>query len=167
MFDTASSAEIDQVSFKTGDILFKENELSYHFYIIQEGKVEIFKMGRGGVKIPLAVVSEGSSLGEFAMIDRLPRSATARAITDVVAAKVSDIAYQQLLTELPEWAVSVMSALVERLRQTNEIVRRSGIISAEVKKEIEQIEYDTEGGTITNTSPMLSTGDNDDNSDFT
>jgi CRP/FNR family transcriptional regulator, cyclic AMP receptor protein len=157
-----AEGQIEQVAFEPGETLFNENETSYHFFIIQEGQVEVFKMGVGGVKIPLAVVGEGTSIGEFAMIDRLPRSATARALTKVVAAKVSDQAYQQLLSELPDWAVAVMRALVERLRQTNEIVRRSGIISQDLKKEIDAVEFDPDASTEIDTNPMLRPEGDDD-----
>lgn len=150
----ADSNQIETVTFNPGDILFQENEKSFHFFIIQEGQVEVFKTSSDGQKLPLAVVKEGTSIGEFAMIDRNPRSATARALTVVQAAKVSEAAYQQLLSELPDWAVSVMGALVDRLRQTNEIVRRSGIVSPSVKREIESIEFDPEAGTMTGV-PML------------
>lgn len=116
------SHDIQQVSFKAGEILFHEDELSFHFFIIQEGEVEIFKQSEAG-ELQLARVGPGTSLGEFAMLDRKPRSASARALTDIVAARVSEDAYNHLLSELPDWAVAVMRALVERVRHTNDIVR--------------------------------------------
>ncbi len=115
--------EIENVQFHAGEVLFDENELSFHFYIIQEGEIEIYKKGTAGNNIILAKVGPGNSVGEFAMLDRQPRSASARALTDIVVAKVSPEAYERLLDELPDWAVSVMRALVERLRYTNDIVR--------------------------------------------
>lgn len=121
--DSNTTKQIEQVEFRAGDILFNEDEISFHFFIIQEGEVEIFKRGPSGEEIQLAKVTAGNSLGEFAMLDRKPRSASARAITDIVAARVSPEAYNQLLSELPDWAVSVMRALVERVRHTNDIVR--------------------------------------------
>ncbi|MES2962847.1 MAG: cyclic nucleotide-binding domain-containing protein [Bdellovibrionota bacterium] len=162
-----TDGQIEQVAFEPGETLFHENEQSFHFFIIQEGQVEVFKTGVGGVKLPLAVVGDGTSIGEFAMIDRLPRSATARALTKVVAAKVSDQAYQQLIQELPDWAVSVMRALVERLRQTNEIVRRGGIVSKDVKQAIDAIEFDPDASTEVDTNPMLGSGGDDDDSNQT
>jgi CRP/FNR family cyclic AMP-dependent transcriptional regulator len=119
------SGEIGTVSFQPGDMLFVENESSFHFYIIQEGEVEVFKNGPDGNPLHLAKLGPGNSLGEFAMLDRLPRSASARAITTVVAARISAEAYQQLLNDLPDWAMAVMKALVERLRHTNEVLRKA------------------------------------------
>lgn len=132
---------VEPVEFRAGEILFKENESSYHFFIIQEGQVEVSKMTETGKKIVLATVGEGLSVGEFAMIDRRPRSATAKALTDLKAMKVNEAAYQQLLSELPDWAVSVMMALVDRLRSTNEIVRKLNV-APEVQTAIAQVEFE-------------------------
>lgn len=138
------NAQIKPIQFKAGDILFNENDESFHFYIIQKGQVEVYKTSPAGQKVPLAVVHEGTSIGEFAMIDRLPRSATAQAITDVECVEVSETAYQQLLSDLPEWAVSVMKGLVERLRHTNEIVRRFQVSDEVTRRKIDSAEYDSQ-----------------------
>jgi CRP/FNR family transcriptional regulator, cyclic AMP receptor protein len=147
--------QIEDSVFTPGEALFREHDQTYHFFIIQEGQVEVFKTAKDGNRIPLATVGAGTSIGEFAMIDRLPRSATAVAKTTVRAAKVSESAYQELLSDLPEWAVSVMRAMVERLRQTNEIVRRIQSKSPDIAKEIELVEYDPDAGTYADSNPML------------
>jgi CRP/FNR family cyclic AMP-dependent transcriptional regulator len=133
---------IDQVSFKAGDLLFTEGDTTYHFFVIQEGEVEIYKTTTEGKRIPLGLVSAGASLGEFAMLDHMPRSATARALTDVSAARVSEEAYEQLINELPEWAVAVMRGMIDRIRATNDIIRRHGMVSETVKKQIAAVEFD-------------------------
>lgn len=135
-------SRIEQVSFKAGDILFKEGDATYHFYVIQEGEIEIYKTTADGKNVQLGTVGSGSSLGEFAMLDHMPRSATARALTDVSAAKVSEEAYQQLIEELPEWAVAVMRGMIDRIRATNDIIRKNGIGSAAVKRQIAAVEFD-------------------------
>ena len=145
--------EIQQVRFKAGETLFRENEMSFHFFILQEGEVEIFKNGAGGKNVVLAKVGPGNSIGEFAMLDRQPRSASARALTDLVAAKVSPEAYNRLLTELPDWAVSVMRALVERLRFTNDIVRemksKSGVLNSADQQALESAEFSDNDSRLT------------------
>jgi CRP/FNR family transcriptional regulator, cyclic AMP receptor protein len=150
-FGMAKKEEIRKVVFHPGDVLFRENDNSFQFYIIQEGVVEVFKDdGQGGI-IMLAEAGEGNSIGEFAMIDRLPRSATARAKTYVKTIEVTETGYQRLLDELPEWAVSVMRGLVERLRHANEIIRRTHSGDPQTDQEISSAEYDPEASSITKT----------------
>jgi CRP-like cAMP-binding protein len=118
-----SKSAIEIVSFQPGEILFHENEMTFHFYIVQSGKVEVFKTDSDGKKVILAIIEEGSSIGEFALIDKQPRSASARALTAVELARISDEAYQQLLTELPDWATAVLEGLIDRIRRANETIQ--------------------------------------------
>ncbi len=127
------------VNYEPGEFLFHENEPGHFFLIIQQGEVEVFRTSRDQKKVPLAIVGSGQSLGEFAAIDKKPRSASAQALTSVEAVKISEEAYHQLLSELPEWASCVLTSLVERLRQTNDIVRRYGIVDEKLMVEIESI----------------------------
>ena len=130
------------VTFNAGDHLFLENEESYHFYIIQSGKVEVYKKDEHGARLPLAVIEAGQPIGEFAMIDRKPRSASAMALTQVTAVLIPEDAYQQLLTDLPVWAQSVMQALVERLRKANEVIRQQGVLNPNLVNQITASEFD-------------------------
>ena len=154
MIENANSDELKEVQFSPGELLFEEGEKSYHFFIITEGEVEVFKKNPDGHKIPLARITGVSSLGEFAMIDRKPRSASARALTAVTATRISESAYQHLLSELPEWSVAVMRGLVDRLRQMNEIVRKHNEVDRKVVQELDAVEFDNEDSLI-DTSPFL------------
>jgi CRP/FNR family transcriptional regulator, cyclic AMP receptor protein len=127
---------LERVEYKPGDVLFQENETSYFFLIIQEGSVEVFKTSSDGKHIPLAIATEGQALGEFAMVAKQQRSASAKALTKVVAVKVSEEAYQALLAELPSWALAVIEGLVDRLRQSNEIIKNYGIIDPTLAEKI-------------------------------
>ena len=108
------AAGLEIVRFSAGEKLFLEGERTYFFFIIQSGAVSIYKESPLGERAELAVVGEGQAVGEFALIDRRPRSATAEAMNDVIAVKISDGAYQGMLKELPTWAQSVMESLVAR-----------------------------------------------------
>ncbi len=141
MSDAPDDPRIEQVTFAPGEVLFFENEETYHFFVIQSGDVEIYKANPEGEKIVLGILGEGQSIGEFAMLDHKPRSATARALTAVQAAKVSEDAYKELITELPEWAIAVMRGMIDRLRHTNDIIRRANLVSEEVKTKIAAVEF--------------------------
>lgn len=150
---------IDKVVLQPGEFLFHENENSFHFFIIQEGEVEVFKAGHGAADVILAKVGPGNSLGEFAMLDKQPRSASARALTPVSAARVSAEAYSDLLDELPDWAVAVMRSLVERIRASNEVVKRfeqaAGLTQSshkELETAIQSTEYAPVDDTVTDTN---------------
>ncbi len=112
---------IERVNFKKNDLLIKEGDTGFFFYIIQEGEVEVFRPSSRGKEKRLNVLKEGQALGEFALVSNQARSASARALTDGFAYKVSEENYKQLLADLPGWAVAVMSGLIDRLQKNNEI----------------------------------------------
>lgn len=162
--------EIETVEFRAGEVLFEENEVSFHFFIIQEGEVEVYKTSPTG-DVTLARVGPGNSIGEFAMLDRQPRSASAKALSNVTCAKVSPDAYERLLDELPDWAVSVMRALVERLRFTNNIVREiqkstTGTLHSAAQKALDYAEYSDSESRVTRIQQAESRADDESNFDF-
>lgn len=145
MGDQISAGEgLKKVAYKAGEVLFREGDTSRHFYIITEGQIEVFKSGNSGEEIPLAVLGEGQSLGEFAMVDHSPRSASARCLTEVKAVLVNEEAYRYMLQKLPEWALSMMQGLISRIRETNEILKRHGIVDNELTQKIAAMEFDQE-----------------------
>ncbi len=147
---------LKMVEFQKGDILFKEGEESFHFYIIQDGTVSIYKTLPNGTEVILARAGAGNSVGEFAHIDRQPRSASVKATSPVRAIMVSKDSYQELLDELPSWAVSMIEGLVDRLRQTNDIVRRLHAHDPQTQAKFDtMIEYDTGVSIIDATNPSF------------
>ena len=71
------------VNLLPGDELFHEGDQGDSAYIIKEGEVEIIKESNGR-DVLLAVRSAGEVIGEMALLEQIPRSATVRARTDVV-----------------------------------------------------------------------------------
>ncbi len=114
------SADIVKEVYKTGDYIFFEGDIDFHFYIVQEGSVQIFTKGKNGQRINIATVSEGESFGEFALLDKQPRSASAQALTPCTVVKVSEEGYNQLLAEIPEWASFMLKSFAQRMKNMND-----------------------------------------------
>ncbi len=107
-----------------GSFVFIEGDKDYHFYIVEKGEVEIFTMVDGKI-LPIAKVGPGESFGEFALLERAPRSASARATTEVHLVRVSEEGYQELLTQLPAWASSMLTSFAHRLRHMTDALKAS------------------------------------------
>ena len=122
MTDASLFDNLEKINFSPGDLLLKEGDAGYFFYIIQDGTVEIFRAGDNNEETPLGTVQAGQPLGEFALMTRSLRSASARAVTGGVAIKVSEIVYQRLLDSLPDWAMAIMTSLIQRLQIANRAV---------------------------------------------
>lgn len=80
---------------KKDEILFKEGDVERTMYVIFSGEIMIHKAGKS-----IAVRGSGEYIGEMALIESMPRAASAKAIADAVLLEISDHDFQdQLLSE--------------------------------------------------------------------
>ncbi|MDQ3231299.1 MAG: Crp/Fnr family transcriptional regulator [Pseudobdellovibrionaceae bacterium] len=121
---------------KPGELLFKVGEQSDGMYLIRKGQILVY-LDKGGTEIPLATIGAGSMLGEMALFDKKPRSASARAVDEVEVTKISNDEFNKIMTQIPKWFVTLMSTLSSRLRDTNE---RLQDIEAKYKGNLNPIE---------------------------
>ena len=66
---------------KKGQVLFKEGAESDGMYVIRKGQILIY-LEKGEVEVKLATITAGAMLGEMALFDKKPRSASAKAIEE-------------------------------------------------------------------------------------
>ena len=116
----ALRASMETISIAKGDVLFNEGQLGDQMYIITEGKVKLGHTSPDGRESILAILGPGELLGELSLFDPGPRTATAVALTDVSALGLGHQALRPWLTGRPEGAESLLQALAQRLRRTNE-----------------------------------------------
>ncbi|MFW7379761.1 MAG: Crp/Fnr family transcriptional regulator [Oligoflexus sp.] len=103
---------------KPGHILFREGDKSDGMYVIRRGNVQVY-LDKGGNEIPLAKMIAGSMIGEMALFDNKPRSASARAVDTVEVTHISNEDFNKILKQIPKWFVTLMANLSGRLRDTN------------------------------------------------
>src|SRR5512139_2165428 len=89
-------------------------------YWLQQGVLKVVVASQRGERRILAVLGPGSIVGELAMIDDLPRSATVEAISDCHLKFVSRAAFTACLDNHPEIYRYLVSTLVGRLRMADE-----------------------------------------------
>ncbi len=66
--------------YKKGEVLFFEDEPGVGMYVIETGKIGIYKNYDDANREELAILHSGEFLGEMALLDESPRSATAVAL---------------------------------------------------------------------------------------
>lgn len=121
----ATESDILKESYNANDTIFFEGDLDSHFYIVETGEVQIFTKDKHGKRINICKIGPGESFGEFALLSKQPRSASAQALTPVTLVKVSEAGYEELLGDLPVWASSMMKSFIDRLRNMNDILKGS------------------------------------------
>lgn len=116
------SKDVVREEYKAGEYIFFEGDIDYHFYIVDEGQIQIFTKDKAGKRLNIMTVNKGESFGEFAFLERKPRSASAQALTETVVVRISEKGYEQLLSELPTWAAAMLSNFAGRIRKMNEVL---------------------------------------------
>jgi putative ABC transport system ATP-binding protein len=70
----------EEVSLEAGEVLFRQGSRGNRIYIVERGRIGIYRELAGGGEEQLAVVEAGGHFGEMGPLFSLPRSATARAV---------------------------------------------------------------------------------------
>lgn len=105
--------------YKAGETIFKDGDQGATMFILVDGEVEISKV-YGDHEMVLATLGNGSMFGEMAIINRRPRSATAKAIKETTLLEISRDMFNKRLEEVPKWMQSFFGIMAERLRQATE-----------------------------------------------
>lgn len=95
-----------------GSVIFSEGDLGAEMFGIVEGEVEL--RGTSGL---IGRLGPQEVFGEMALVDDLPRSATAVATADTTLAVVDRRRFLFLVQETPMFALEVMSVMADRIRQ--------------------------------------------------
>ena len=118
-----------------GEELFHENDSGDSLFIVQKGRVDIFKNIRGEVDRSLASFGPGDVIGEMSFIDGALRSATARTTESSEFLVLSRQSFAKVQKDRPDIAAGFfrnMAAIVAaRLRTTNELYREAVSFSIE------------------------------------
>ena len=105
-------------SYVDGEFIFREGETANYAYVLKTGTVEILKIGAAGEEV-LAELSPNSIFGEMALIDGVPRSASARSKGDTIITEVTTEAFKGYIQNNPSTALRIMRTISENLRAAN------------------------------------------------
>lgn len=106
------------------EAFFAENEKSGHMYLLVEGEVRLFRR-----KTVLDIVRSGEVFGEIAAITGLPRTAWAVARTPCRALRLDATQFRSAIRATPEFALMLMSIMINRMRLTLALLARAGKLS--------------------------------------
>ena len=106
----ARHAEI--VDFRAGDALMTEGQAGHEFYAIIDGEVAVTAGGE-----TVAKLGPGSYVGEQALLDPGPRTATVTAVTDVQAVLLSSREFYAAIDDVPGLSRKLLAGMARRLRE--------------------------------------------------
>ena len=104
-------------AFKSGEVIFKENDQAAGFFVIASGKVEVVRDADSDNPHALATLGPGDFFGEMALFEGQARSATVRALEDTELLVMTRWDFSAELNSNAEIAVAVLETVVRRLRE--------------------------------------------------
>lgn len=113
-FGLLTRAAPEVKTFQTGDAIFKTGDAGEEMFVVKSGSVDIRRGNR-----TLETVEAGGIFGEMALVDGARRSADAIVHDDAEIVSVGQKQFLFLVSETPQFALSVMGVMARRIRVAN------------------------------------------------
>lgn len=153
-----------ETSLASGDALFEQGDESDGLYVIASGIVRIYLTADDTREATINLLEDGETIGEIALLDGLPRSAGAAALTDVKLIFIPRAPFLSLLDESTALARQIILTLCERLRAANAqvdqaifhdlrhrllvLLRQLAIIHGHVEQDVAVVDLELTQGTL-------------------
>lgn len=109
-----------------GTTIFAEGDPSRYLALVVKGRVDIVKRDSSGRDHVIFSLGPGKALGEMALIDREPRSATAVAATDTLLLLLTEEQFESLTKAYPGLGIRLVLKLAKMMSQR--LRRTSGVL---------------------------------------
>jgi CRP/FNR family cyclic AMP-dependent transcriptional regulator len=117
-----------------GTVLFRAGDAGDAMYLIERGKVRICVQATDGHELTLTEFGRGDFFGDMALLDGQRRSASAVVADDARLAMLSREHFLSFMQRSPNVALEMLTALTNRLRHTDELLRHSATRNVNVEE---------------------------------
>lgn len=107
------------ITVQQGEYIFREREKGNEMYILLEGAIELRKKVERGEKCLKVVDTPNDFFGEMALVDDLPRSASAFAATEAKLLVVDQPTFENMIFTNGKFALKIIKILSDRIRNSN------------------------------------------------
>ena len=125
---------LESLDCKSGEVLFRAGDEGDAMYLIEEGKVRICVRAKDGHEVTLTEFDRGDFFGEMALLVGNPRSADARVAENARLAVLSREHFLPFVRRNPNVALEMLTALTNRLRHTDELLRHTATRNVNVEE---------------------------------
>jgi CRP/FNR family cyclic AMP-dependent transcriptional regulator len=115
-------------------VLFRAGDAGDAMYLIERGKVRISVQATDGRELTLTELGRGDFFGEMVLFDGQPRSANAAVAEEARLAVLSREDFLSFMRSNPNVALEMLTALANRLRHTDELLRHSATRNVNVEE---------------------------------
>lgn len=117
------TSSIIRRKYKKGQIIFFEGDVSDKFYIINGGKIKIFKYTKEGKEQILYILSEGDFIGYLSLLKKGRFDYNAEALEDVNVCMLTKDDFDKIVKRTPEISLRILESLHDRLVSLENLVQ--------------------------------------------
>jgi CRP-like cAMP-binding protein len=115
-----------QMKYKKGEIIYLEGELSEKLFVINTGKVKIYKLSEEGKEQIIRILQVGDFMGELSLFTNYPLKNNAEAIETTTLCTIDSKQINDLIEKRPSIALKIMKELSTRLEKTESLIESIG-----------------------------------------
>ncbi|MBU2489476.1 MAG: cyclic nucleotide-binding domain-containing protein [Proteobacteria bacterium] len=122
IFDRLTNDEMHEIArhmhfleVTAGELVFEEGERGGYVCFVVDGELSVIKDARSGEQARIATLSRGDSIGEMAVVDSFPRSATVIADTDAQLVTLDREDFLSVLTQHPQLGIKMLKGIARLL----------------------------------------------------
>lgn len=128
------------VRFEDDQIMLVQGDTGDFVYVLTSGLVKVVVAAESGVEATLAIRSRGDLVGEFALLDEKPRTATVRAAGEATGLRVGGAAFLAIIGGSLGARAAVTRYVMGKLRETTE--RRAAERVWDARERLAQVLYE-------------------------
>lgn len=115
--------KITRKTYKKGEMIFFEGDVSDKLYVINHGKVKVFKYTKDGKEQILYITSDGDFIGDLSLLKKDEFKFNAEALEDVSMCQLTKYDFDSIVMENPEIALKILEVLYERIHKLEDLIQ--------------------------------------------
>lgn len=138
IFTSLNQEEIDQIAaiitdkeYKKGESIYAYGDTGKSLYVINEGKVKIFRMSEAGREQIIRILHPGDFMGELSLFADSAVNEGAEALEPTAICVIDGHKLNQIMNDVPSIAVKVIEELSKRLLNAENLIESLGLHDVE------------------------------------
>jgi MFS family permease len=123
----ALAARAVRESRPAGEVVVREGEPAEDFYVVSAGRLQVLFRGDGAAEErQVNELGAGDYFGEIGLLERVPRTATVRTLTDCELYRVAGEEFLDVVTNAPAVSTALRAGIASSLARTHPLHRAAG-----------------------------------------
>ena len=130
--EMATIAEIiTDKEYKKGESIYLSGDTGKRLYVINQGKVKIFRISEAGKEQIIRILYPGDFMGELSLFAHSPVNSSAEALEPTMVCVIDGDKLSQIMKEVPSIAIKIIEELSKRLLNAENLIESLGLHDVE------------------------------------